>query len=182
MKISDLLMMTCLTVLFAGGACHQTVEKDETVITIEGDSLPSYLEHTNKALNEHEEKLINQYIKRHEWNLEKSATGLRYKVYCYGKGPLAKKGDLVRINYKIELINGILAYSSRDDGPQEVLIERSDFVSGLHEMLQLMNTGAKVKAIIPSYLAYGFTGDQERIPKGATLIYDIEVIEIVPYK
>jgi FKBP-type peptidyl-prolyl cis-trans isomerase len=78
----------------------------------------------------------------------------------------------------LKLINGILISDSDSEGPMETVIERAEMVSGLHELLQYMNKGAKARAIIPFRLAYGFTGDQERIPKGATLVYDVEILDI----
>ena len=45
-----------------------------------------------------------------------------------------------------------------------------------------MREGDKAKAIIPSHLAYGFIGDEKQIPKRATLIYDIEVLNVIKPK
>jgi FKBP-type peptidyl-prolyl cis-trans isomerase len=146
--------------------------------TMHPDTLSSMLDEAHIALNKNEEKLINQYIKRHELKLVKTNTGLRYVVYKPGSGSFAKPQDVVVIKYQIQLINGVEVANSENDGLLEVFIEKSDAISGLHEVLQVMNVGAKARAIIPSYLAYGFTGDQDRIPKGATLVYDIEVMEI----
>ena len=144
----------------------------------QSDSVAEYLEYANKALNEHEEKKIMQYIQRHGWDLQTTSSGLRYKVYRKGEGVNALPGNRVVVNYSLSTLNGILLASSENDGPMAVIVERTDVISGLHELLQFMNEGAKARAVIPSRLGYGFTGDQERIPKGATLVYDVEVVSI----
>lgn len=183
MRATDLNGLWALVVLsmFFITACNRNPEQttpSSAPSSIHPDTLSSMLDEAHIALNRNEEKLINQYVKRHELKLIKSKTGLRYVIYRPGSGPTAKPKDLVVIKYQIQLINGVEVANSERDGLLEVMIEKSDAISGLHELLQIMNTGSKARAIIPSYLAYGFTGDQDRIPKGATLVYDIEVMEI----
>jgi FKBP-type peptidyl-prolyl cis-trans isomerase len=160
-------------------ACYSPEKDAPQDVILLPDSLKTQLEEAHQALSEHEEKIINQYITRHELKLDKSATGLRYIVYRKGEGKRPQKGDIVRIHYTIGLINGIEAYSTLNDRPEEIMIEKSEAVSGLHELLQYMTLGSKARAIIPSYLAYGLTGDQDRIPKGATLIMDVELLQII---
>lgn len=177
-KISILISSLC----FALSSCNRTQEDESMVLNVNPDSLKEHLDYAHQALNEHEEKVINQFLKRHQWKMERTSTGLRYVVYRPGQGTQANKGDMVRFNYELKLINGIVIDSSDESGVAEIVIEYEDVVSGLHEVLQYMNTGARAKAIIPSYLAYGLTGDLDRIPKGATLVYDIEILKIVPVK
>jgi peptidyl-prolyl cis-trans isomerase A (cyclophilin A) len=166
-----------LCIFFLMAACtHPTDQVVEPQMP--PDSLKEGLELAQQTLNKREENLINQYVERHELKLTISPTGLRYIVYKKGKGGMATVGNVVRINYRVGLINGIEVDNSDVSGSVEIRIEKSEAVSGLHELLQKMNRGAKARAIIPSYLGYGFTGDQERIPKGATLIYDVEILDI----
>lgn len=122
---------------------------------------------------------INNYIKRHEWDMKTSGTGLRYMIYKNGQGLKALSGDIVRINYKVNLINGVECYSSKDDGPLEFMTGKAEVINGLEETILLMKEGDKAKAIIPSHLAYGLLGDDEKIPKRATLIYDVEILKVI---
>ncbi len=153
-------------------------ERTSPLQQIHPDTLADYLDYASRALSEHEEERIDQYVARHELNLISTPSGLRYRVFVPGEGPNAQPGDLVVFNYSLRLINGILITDSDKEGPMEILVGKGEMVSGLHELLQYMNRGARARAIIPSRLAYGFTGDQERIPKGATLIYDVEILTI----
>lgn len=164
-------------------ACRQPVTNPaENGNSAPAETLTKELEEANKALNDREEKIINQYINRHELEVTVSPTGLRYKIYKPGKGPQARPGDLVKFNYTVGLINGIAIESSEEAGASELLLEKGEAISGLHELLGKMNKGSKARAIIPSHLAYGFSGEQGRIPKGATLIYDIEILDIITYE
>lgn len=171
--------MLVLAILILVGCARNPDVAETTVTQIPSDSLDAYLEYANQSLNEHEEKKIEQYLARHQWDLTKTPTGLRYIVYRKGDGSNAVPGSTVKVNYTLSTINGIVLSSSEKEGPMIVTIEQTDVISGLHELLQLMNQGARARAVIPSRLGYGFTGDQERIPKGATLVYDIEVISII---
>jgi FKBP-type peptidyl-prolyl cis-trans isomerase len=59
---------------------------------------------------------------------------------------------------------------------KEFLIGQSDVEAGLEEGIRLMRTGDRAKLILPSRLAFGLLGDGKKIPPGATLVYDIELV------
>ncbi|MCF8296811.1 MAG: FKBP-type peptidyl-prolyl cis-trans isomerase [Saprospiraceae bacterium] len=132
-------------------------------------------QHMVKVENEH----IESYIERHKWNMKKTGTGLRYMIYKEGSGLKAEAGNLVKIKFSVELINGTKCYNSEQDGPKEFLLNKSDEINGLHEGVMLMKVGDKAKLILPPHLAFGLLGDQEKIPLRATLIYDVELMEII---
>ncbi|OPZ99705.1 MAG: putative FKBP-type peptidyl-prolyl cis-trans isomerase FkpA precursor [Bacteroidetes bacterium ADurb.Bin408] len=144
-------------------------------VTINSDSLKEPLEKANKHMIKVENEDIANYIRRHEWNMKTTGTGLRYMIYKQGTGSQAEPGDSVVINYKVNLINGIECYSSKETGPLRFLTGKSDVINGLEEAVLLMKVGDNAKVIIPSHLAYGLLGDEEKIPKRATLVYDIEL-------
>jgi FKBP-type peptidyl-prolyl cis-trans isomerase FkpA len=133
---------------------------------------------SNKNLVHDEEMSIDAYIKRRNLSMKISGTGLRYAILNEGEGAKAKMGDFVTVNYRVELLDGTLCYSSTKKGPQEFVVEKSQIESGLHEGIKLLAQGGKAKFILPSHLAYGLTGDQEKIPPHSPVVYDIELIEI----
>lgn len=183
MKVFNIpVKLLCTLMIFSVISCANRSKEEDQGVNLHPDTLKDHFDYAHYALGEREEKVIDQYVIRHEWRMVKTPTGLRYVVYLEGKGRNARKGDLVTFNYELKLINGIVVSSSEEDGKQQVMIGHDDMVSGLHEALQYMNEGTKAKIIVPSYLAYGLTGDQDRIPKGATLIYDIEIVDIKPVK
>ena len=151
-------------------------------ITINPDKFKEPMVKANNHMVKVETEDINNYISRHEWNMLTTGTGLKYMIYKNGQGIQAKSGDIVKINFNVNLINGIECYSSKEKGPLEFVTGKAEVINGLEEAILLMKEGDKAKAIIPSHLAYGLLGDDDRIPKRATLIYDIEVLKIVKGK
>lgn len=121
---------------------------------------------------------INQYIKAHNYKMESTASGLRYMLIKSGSGDSAQTGMLATVEYKIYLLDGKLCYSSKDDGAKEVEIGKANIEPGLHEGLQLMRKGDKMRFILPSHLAHGLTGDQSKIPPLTTVVYEVELLSL----
>ncbi|CAN5780520.1 hypothetical protein BH11BAC7_BH11BAC7_17120 [soil metagenome] len=125
---------------------------------------------------------INQYIKVHGWEMETTASGLRYMLIKPGKGSLAQTGQTAKVVYKISLLDGTVCYSSDEKGPKEFLIGKDYIESGLHEGIKLMHVGDKMRFILPSHLAHGLTGDQSKIPPLASVVYEIELLGLTDPK
>lgn len=132
----------------------------------------------NKRVVKTETQHIEDLLRRYKWEMEETGSGLRYMIYEQGAGARAVEGLLAVVNYEVKLITGDIVYSSEVHGPLSFTIGKGDVISGLEEGILLMNVGDKAKFIIPSHLAYGLVGDGDRIPGKATLIYDINLIEI----
>ena len=132
----------------------------------------------NKKLVKTEEEEINDFINRYQWKMTQTKSGLRYMIYKNGNGEKAIKGKIVKINYKVGLITGVNCYSSDETGPKSFIIGKGEVENGLDEGILLFKVGDKAKLIIPSPLAFGLVGDDKKIPKRATLIYDVELLEI----
>lgn len=132
----------------------------------------------NQKLVKNEEQQIADLIRRYGWKMQESGTGLRYLIYHQGGGAKAQKGMTAQIRYKVKLINGHEVYNSEKDGLQSFKLGDIEVIRGLDEGVQLMCEGDKAKLIIPSHLAYGLTGDDNKIPGRATLIYDVELLRV----
>ncbi len=108
-----------------------------------------------------------------------TASGLQYKVEKEGSGPNPKPTDTVKVNYRGTTIDGTEFDSSYKRGtPATFPVNR--VIKGWTEALQLMKPGAKYKLFIPADLAYGERGAGSDIGPDATLLFDVELIEIVP--
>ena len=138
-------------VLLAAIGCEQ----DKKTVVINENAFKKPLMEINKSKVEMENDQIDKYIKRRNWPVEKTGTGLRYWIYKNGNGLLAKEGQMALVNYTVTLINGDTAYTTSESGPQEFLIGMSDVESGLHEGVQYLHVGDKAKLILPSFLAHG---------------------------
>ena len=105
-------------------------------------------------------------------------SGLQYKVISTGNGAIPKTGDTVRCHYEGRLINGTVFDSSYRRGePAEFPV--NGVIPGWVEALQLMPVGSKWQLFIPSELAYGVHGAGQAIGPNETLIFDIELLDIV---
>lgn len=140
--------------------------------------LKETLMEVNKNLMESEDRNIEEYIKRYGWEMEKTGTGLRYMIYEHGKGEKAKIGKIAILNYKLGLLDGSTCYTSDEKGPKIFKIGHGGVESGLEEAILFLQVGDRSKFILPSHLAFGLVGDSEKIPAKASLVYDIELIEL----
>jgi len=105
-------------------------------------------------------------------------SGLQYKVTLEGKGASPKAENTVKVHYKGMLINGKTFDSSIDRGePAEFPL--NGVIKGWTEGLQLIKVGGKATLYIPSDLAYGDQGAGGLIGPKETLIFEVELIEIV---
>ncbi|MDD6211435.1 MAG: FKBP-type peptidyl-prolyl cis-trans isomerase [Bacteroidales bacterium] len=105
-------------------------------------------------------------------------SGLQYEVLKTGEGNKPKATDKVRCHYHGTLINGTIFDSSIERG-EPAVFGVNQVIAGWTEALQLMNEGSKWRLFIPSNLAYGERGAGEVIEPNSTLIFDVELIEIV---
>lgn len=107
-------------------------------------------------------------------------TGLIIEDLVVGSGPAAKTGDTVSVHYTGTLLDGQKFDSSRDRGePFTFTIGVSQVIQGWQEGLIGMQPGGIRKLTIPPELAYGERGSSGVIPPNATLIFEIELMEIL---
>jgi FKBP-type peptidyl-prolyl cis-trans isomerase len=99
-------------------------------------------------------------------------------IYYTGSGKAAVKGMQASVRFTLRLLNGQQIYSSDSAGLKEITLGYSGVETGLEEGLLHLHQGDRAKFIIPSYLAFGLLGDQHKIPPGATLVYDLELVDL----
>jgi FKBP-type peptidyl-prolyl cis-trans isomerase len=98
-----------------------------------------------------------------------------------GKGAAAKTGDTVKVHYTGTLLNGSKFDSSRDrNEPFEFKLGAGMVIKGWDEGVVGMKVGGQRKLTIPSDMAYGKSGHPPVIPPDSPLVFDIELLEIVP--
>jgi FKBP-type peptidyl-prolyl cis-trans isomerase len=140
--------------------------------------LKEKLVRANKVYYKNEDEAIDDYVQRHAYTMQKTSTGVRYMIYKNGKGKKAEHDKVVEINYSVQTIDGTLCYNSDSTGNLNFKIGQSDLPSGLQQALQLMHQGDKAILITPSNLGYGLTGDGDKIPPNAVLVYDVELLKV----
>lgn len=134
----------------------------------------------NSVFSSEEDDEIELFLKQHsDWKMTKSGTGLRYFIYEKSTHQdTAKVNNVVTVDFEISLLDGTICYSSSENGPESFMVERADIESGLHEAMQLMCLGDRAKFILPSHMAHGLIGDEEKIPPLTPVIYDIKLLKI----
>jgi FKBP-type peptidyl-prolyl cis-trans isomerase FkpA len=144
----------------------------EQVVTLDD------LVRNNKKVHEQEMMSIEAFVKEKNWPVTKTGTGLQYWVYENGNGQVAKLEDIVTLAFHIELMDGSACYDASLANPKKFRVGHDNVESGLHEVVQLLHVGDKAKVVLPSHLAFGLTGDNNKIPQNATVIYDLQIIAI----
>jgi FKBP-type peptidyl-prolyl cis-trans isomerase FklB len=104
-------------------------------------------------------------------------SGLQYQVIKEGTGAKPTLTDKVKVHYHGMLTDGTVFDSSVDRG-EPIVLSVNGVIAGWTEALQLMPVGSKWKLFIPSDLGYGDRGAGPTIKGGATLIFDVELINI----
>ncbi len=107
-----------------------------------------------------------------------TASGLQYEVLAEGNGAKPAASDQVVVHYTGKLIDGTVFDSSVERG-QPATFGVTQVIPGWVEALQLMKAGSKWRLYIPSDLAYGPNGAGGAIGPNATLIFDVELLQVV---
>ena len=141
----------------------------------------------NKYFMELEEKMNAENIEKGKAFLEKNAkkegvitlpSGLQYQIITEGNGKKPSATDKVKCHYEGTLIDGTLFDSSIKRG-QPAVFGVNQVIRGWVEALQLMSEGSKWRLFIPSELGYGAQQAGEMIPPHSTLIFEVELIEVL---
>ena len=123
-------------------------------------------------------------VKIEEFDIEgkvrsKTASGLEYILVQEGAGIKAAAGNTVNVHYTGYLEDGTIFDSSvKRDQPFSFILGMGKVIKGWDEGVALMKVGDKVRLIIPSELGYGERGAGGVIPPNATLIFDVELLEV----
>jgi FKBP-type peptidyl-prolyl cis-trans isomerase FklB len=142
-----------------------------------------------KADRQAEENKANfsEYIEQNEAFLSENknksgvivtSSGLQYEVVKMGNGPKPTTESMVKVHYTGTLIDGTEFDSSvKRNEPAEFPV--SGVITGWTEALQLMPVGSKFRLYIPQSLAYGANGAGNVIKPYSTLVFDVELLEIL---
>lgn len=130
----------------------------------------------HQALKAEGEKYLAENAKKE--GIITTASGLQYKVLKEGTGKQPKATDKVRCHYEGFLIDGTVFDSSVQRG-EPAVFPLDGVIVGWTEGLQLMREGGKYRFFIPYKLGYGEGGAGASIPPFATLVFDVELLEVL---
>ncbi|NJY63820.1 peptidylprolyl isomerase [Salinimicrobium sp. CDJ15-81-2] len=127
------------------------------------------------AAKKQQEELLGELSQ----GFEKTGSGLRYKMISEGNGKKAEKGKTVAVHYKGMLPDGTVFDSSyKRKEPIEFPLGKGHVIEGWDEGIQMLKEGDKARFVIPSNLGYGSRGAGGVIPPNATLIFDVELVQV----
>lgn len=120
------------------------------------------------------QKFLEENAKKE--GVKTTASGLQYKIITEGKGKTPTTSDMVKVRYKGTTIDGTVFDEQKDP----ISLPLANIIPGWIEGLQLMKEGGKAQLFIPSDLAYGEMDAGDVIKPNSVLIFDIELVEVVP--
>jgi FKBP-type peptidyl-prolyl cis-trans isomerase len=119
-----------------------------------------------------------EFVEKNYPQAKKTNTGIRYIILQEGQGESPKPGDKCSVLYVGRLLDGKIFDQTPDrEHPFVIRVRRGEVIEGWDQILQLMKKGEKRLVIIPPELAYGTRGQPPRIPRNATLVFEMELIE-----
>lgn len=160
----------------------EDIFKGDTLLMENSEIMPMLKDFMQRMAEAKTQKMMEEGKKFLDENSKKEGittlpSGLQYEVISSGDGPIPTASDQVTTHYTGYLVDGTVFDSSVKRG-QPATFPVGGVIQGWQEALQLMHVGDKWKLYIPYNLAYGAQGHPPTIPPYATLIFDIELLEI----
>ncbi|WP_291136841.1 peptidylprolyl isomerase [Flavobacterium sp. UBA7663] len=126
-----------------------------------------------------QKKMAEEALEKLAAGFQKTESGLRYQIIQKGNGTKAEKGKKVSVHYQGALENGQVFDSSyKRKQPIDFQLGVGQVIEGWDEGIALLQVGDKARFVIPSYLGYGSRGAGGVIPPDATLVFDVELMDV----
>lgn len=124
---------------------------------------------------------IQGYIERHGYKMDSTKTGLQYQIKKSERtnAIAATENMIAGIRYHLKLLDGRECYTTDSALYREYHLTKDDMPAGLREGVLMMHEGDKALFIIPSYLAFGLSGDGDCIPPNAALVMTVSLEKVV---
>ncbi|MDR2119591.1 MAG: FKBP-type peptidyl-prolyl cis-trans isomerase [Tannerella sp.] len=162
-----------LSDVFSGNETEISYDEAQKVINEYFSKLQAQKKEINKLAGE---EFLR--INREKAGVTELPSGLQYEILKQGSGAKPKMSDKVKCHYHGTLINGVVFDSSVRRG-ESAAFGVSQVIAGWTEALQLMPVGSKWRLFIPSQLAYGEKGAGEMIEPNSTLVFEVELLDII---
>ena len=160
--------------------CSQKQEARKPISQSSGEFIKSSVER-NKKLNQSEEKLIADIIKK-DTATKYIASQKGYWYFYQIKNDLETvkpvKGDIVNFDYDVKTIKGQSIYTELELKPQQYVVDKQNIMIGLRDGIKLMKKGEKVTFLFPSHMAFGYHGDNNKIGTNEPLICTVTLTNI----
>ena len=152
---------------------HATMQKFQKLMQEAAEKHMAEMAKKNKLEGD---KFLAENAKKE--GVKSTPSGLRYIVITEGEGDTPTSTDIVKVHYTGTLIDGRVFDSSVSRGvPAQFGVNQ--VIPGWTEALQMMKVGSKYKLFLPSDIAYGERGAGEMIQPNSTLIFEVELLDII---
>lgn len=159
-------------------AMRQAIQGTESQIdrAVAGNLIRAYVEKIQKVAGEENKKISEKFLAENKAKagVKTTESGLQYEVITEGTGAKPLATDKVKVAYKGTLIDG-----TEFDANPGIEFPLNGVIKGWTEGVQLMSVGSKYKFVIPADLAYGDRQAGEKIKANSTLIFEVELIDII---
>jgi len=172
-KIDAAQFLAGLEDIFAGNTPKISLEKANEIL-----HEFMMVENDKEAIKNLEEGYLFLMDNLRNKDVHETDSGLQYKILKDGYGVFPSMDDVVKCHYHGTMIDGTVFDSSVERG-QAAIFPVNGVIQGWAEALQMMAVGSKWRLFIPSDLAYGQEGAGGLIGANATLLFDVELVEIV---
>ena len=133
-----------------------------------------------EVLQKAEDDALKSYLETQNITAAPTSSGMYYIETQAGKGMAIDSGKWVKVQFKVSLIDGKQIFSSYDRGePLAFEFGKRFDTKGFEEGVALMKKGGKAKFIVPSPLAFGEMGRGTIVPPYATILYEVEVADVI---
>ncbi len=164
------------------------------------DQMQAFIAKEKETADSTEKVGIDKYIKDHNMTPITTPSGLNYVVVQKGAGAMPVAGDTVVVNYTGKLLSGKIFDTNDEKVAQENKMFNAQrkmqkgydpihfpigvhqVVAGWDEALLLMNKGSKFQLVLPSKLAYGERGASADIGPNTSLLFDVELVDVIKGK
>ncbi|RXK58147.1 FKBP-type peptidyl-prolyl cis-trans isomerase [Lacibacter luteus] len=141
--------------------------------------LQEYMAKKNGAVKEEGRKFLAENKK--QAGVVELPSGVQYKIITQGTGPKPLLEDTIKFHYKGTRLDGFVFDESYKRG-EPVIYPLNQLIEGWKQTVVLMPAGSKWQLFIPSDYGYGDRGAGGDIPGGATLVFELELLEVIPVK
>ncbi len=170
-------MMVLIALSFLVFGCRE--KRQHPTQGMSNQDMREMLLESSRYAAQREDEEIKAFIKEKDLEMTTTGTGLRYIIYSASSEPCdsIRSGQTVWLNFKVLLLDELVRYESKDE-PVSFVVDHDDVESGLHEAVKYMCAQDSAYFILPSHLAHGLTGDHQKIPSNAPIIYEVSVVKV----
>lgn len=174
---------------------NHVIPKGDLSDSVWHEQVEEYIAGEEQKAKDAEEGKISKYVESNNLDVQTTSSGIQYVIETEGKGPVARPGDTVEVNYVGRFLNGKVFDTSikeiaqkeghyMEQRPYEAIkipVGLGNVIPGWDEALTIFPEGSKVKMVLPSKLAYGDRGSMG-IPPYTPLLFEMDIIDVIPQK